>query len=295
MILVTGASGNNGRALIRQLSARGTAVRGMVRRPDPMSPSRPGVEMVTADFDDLASIGRALEGVEGAFLVTNSSERAEERQLGFVEAARNEGVRHLVYLSQLQAARNSPVRFLRYHAVVEEAIVRSGIAYTFLRPNLFMQGLLSFRSTIQVAGRFFAPVGEAVVSVVDVRDIAAVAAAALTEPGHEGQAYDITGPETLTHAQMAAQLSAALGMPVSFVDITEEAMRSTLRAFRFPEWQAEGLIEDYAHYRRGEAALVTSTVWELTGNAARPFSVFARDYRQAFLDPAGHAASSAGQ
>jgi len=169
------------------LARLGTGLRGMVRRkPDGEADAFPGVEYVIGNFDDPASLRRVLEGIERAFLVTNSTERAEAQQLSFIEQARAAGVRHIVYLSQLHADANSPVRFLRYHAVVEEAISSSGFAFTHLRPNLYMQGLLGFRSSIAAEGRFFAPVGDARVSIVDVRDIAAVAAAALTEHGHQG-------------------------------------------------------------------------------------------------------------
>jgi uncharacterized protein YbjT (DUF2867 family) len=102
---------------------------------------------------------------------------------------------------------------------VEEAISSSGMGFTHLRPNLYMQGLLGFRSSIQSEGRIYAPAGDARVSIVDVRDIAAVAAAALTQSGHEGKVYDITGPEALTHAEMASLLSEALGRQITFVDI----------------------------------------------------------------------------
>src|SRR6516162_10426603 len=199
MILVTGATGNNGIELIKRLSSLGAAVRGMVRKQhDRGSGTLPGVEFMTGDFDDPGSIRRALEGIQRAFLVTNSSERAEAQQLGFVETARAVGLRRIVYLSQLHAARDSPVRFLRYHAVVEDAISSSGMAYTHVRPNLYMQGLLAFRASIASEGRFFAPAGEARVSIVDVRDIAALATAALTGNSHEGKVYDVTGPEALT-------------------------------------------------------------------------------------------------
>ena len=284
MILVTGATGNNGIELIKRLSSLGAAVRGMVRKQhDRGSGTLPGVEFMTGDFDDPGSIRRALEGIERAFLVTNSSDRAEAQQLGFVEVARAVGLRHIVYLSQLHAAGNSPVRFLRYHAVVEDAIDSSGITYTHLRPNLYMQGLLGFRSSIISEGRFFAPAGDARVSIVDVRDIAAVAAAALTESGHEGKIYDITGPQALTHAEMASQLSDALGRDVAFVDIPEQAMRDMLFAFGIPAWQADGLIEDYAHYRLGEASTISSAVVDVTGRPPRSFAAFARDYKQAFV------------
>ena len=143
--------------------------------------------------------------------------------------------------------------------------------------------ILAFRSSIGAEGRFFAPVGDASVSIVDVRDIAAVAAVALTQNGHAGKTYDITGPEALTHHAMASLLRTALGKTVTFVDIPEAVMREGLLRFGFPEWQADGLIEDYAHYRRGEAAGISTAVKEVTGLAARSFRNFAEDYRQAFL------------
>ena len=282
-LLVTGATGNIGSELVKQLSAAGIAVRGMVRKqPDVAKNTLPGVEFVTADFDDPASMSRALEGIERAFLVTNSSERVEAQQLRFVEVARAAGLQQIVYLSQLHAAMDSPVRFLRYHAVVEEAIVSSGMAFTNLRPNLIMQALLGFRPSLVAEGRFYAPLGDARVSIVDVRDVAVIAAAALTENGHEGKTYDITGPESLTHTEMAARLSEALGKSISFVDVPEAEMRNALLSFRFPEWQADGLIEDYAHYRRGEAAAISTVVEDVTGVPARSFSTFAQDYKQAF-------------
>lgn len=119
-------------------------------------------------------------------------------------------------------------------------------------------------------------------SIVDVRDIAAVAAAALTESGHEGKTYDITGPEALTHAEMASHLSDAVGKQITFVDIPEDAMRDALVGFGLPQWQADGLIEDYAHYRRGEAATISRAVQEVTGQPSRSFAAFVRDYQQAF-------------
>jgi uncharacterized protein YbjT (DUF2867 family) len=156
------------------------------------------------------------------------------------------------------------------------------MAYTFLRPNLYMQGLLAFRAAIKSTGKFFAAAGDAKVSVVDVRDNAAAAAAALTEPGHEGRTYDLTGAEALTHAEMAARLSETVGRPIAFVDIPPAAMQDALLGAGFALWQAEGLLEDYAHYRRNEASAVRPGVQEATGKPPRSFSDFARDYAAAF-------------
>ena len=146
-----------------------------------------GAEVAIWDFNNAKSIANALEGVHRAFLLTNSSEQAEVQQATFVDVASRVGVKHIVKLSQWAADPASPVRFLRYHAAVEQKIRESGMAYTFLRPNLFMQGLLAFRETIAAQGQFFAAAGDAKISAVDVRDIAAVAAAALTERGARGQ------------------------------------------------------------------------------------------------------------
>ena len=282
MILVTGATGTNGREVLKALAARGVAARAMIRSSDKPAKLPDGVEPVAGDFDDDASLSQALAGVERAFLLTPSTERAEEQQKRFVGAAARAGVRRIVKLSQFAASAESPVRFLRYHAAVEAAIQQSGMAWTFLRPNLFMQGLLQLAGMIRDKGMFAAPIGDERVSVVDVRDNAAVAAAALTEDGHAGETYTLTGPEALTHAEMAAKLSAATGREIAFADASEDEMRHAMAAVRMPGWQIEGLIEDYAHYHRGEAAVIATGVRDATGRDARAFDGFARDYADAF-------------
>jgi uncharacterized protein YbjT (DUF2867 family) len=280
-VLVTGATGNTGRALVDALTRRGAPVRAMVRSAADRGKLPAGVPAVVADFDDPESIAAALAGAERAYLVTPSSERAEDQQRRFADQAAKAGLGHLVVLSQLAADEGSPVRFLRYHAVVEQHVRDLGIPYTFLRPNLFFQGLLAFAGSISAEGRFYAPIGDATVSAVDVRDIADVAAITLTEPGHEGATYTLTGPAPITHAQIAAALTTALGRDVTFTDVPPEAFASSLRGI-LPPWQAQGLLEDYAHYRRGEAASVSPAVAEITGRPPRDVQQFARDYAPAF-------------
>jgi len=282
-ILVTGATGSNGTEIIKRLSAQNIQVRAMVRNPDRAKEiALPNVEVVEGNFDRPETLLEALTEVDSAFLLTNSTEHAEAQQLAFVDAARQSGVKHIVKLSQFAADAHSPVRFLRYHAAVEAAIQASGMTYTFLRPNLFMQGLLNFRSTITSQNAFYAAIGDAKVSVVDVRDIADVAVAALTEAEHEGKIYDLTGPQALTHTEMAEYLSAALKRQIAFVDIPPDQMREAMVGFGMPAWQADGLIEDYAHYRRNEAAAIASGIEDATGQAPRSFKTFACDYATIF-------------
>jgi uncharacterized protein YbjT (DUF2867 family) len=280
VILVTGALGNTGKPLVNLLHESGAPVRAMVRSRGDLAKLPDGVQHVVADFDDAESIAAALEGINTAYLVTPSSSRAQTQQEAFVTQAARSGVRHIVKLSQLAAAEGSPVRFLRYHAAVERQIRESGVGFTFLRPNLYLQGLLAMADSVREQGKFFAPIGDARVSAVDVRDIAAAAAAALIEPGHLGKTYTITGPAAVTHAEIAAAISEATGHRVTFIDVEPQIFADTLRGL-LPDWQIDGLIEDYAHYARGEASEISSSVMDLTGRPARTVQQWARDYAAA--------------
>ena len=283
MILMTGATGTVGREVVKRLSSEGVSVRALTRDPGKAGTIRlPHVEVVKGDFEDAESIRRACAGVDRAFLLTNSTERAGEQQVAFTRLAQQSGVRHIVKLSQLHADASAPGRFLRYHAAVEAAIRASGLTFTFLRPNLYMQGLLNFRQSIQEKSAFFAAAGDARISAVDVRDLADVAVAALTTSQHDNKIYSLTGPEGLTFAEMADQLSSAVGRTITFVDVPPEAMRAALADLGFPAWQADGLLEEFAMYRRGEAAGVESGVREALGRPPRAFNEFARDYAPLF-------------
>ena len=283
MILITGASGNVGSQLVKALSKRRDHVRVFVRSRARSQAIEPlGIEFVEGDFTKQDTFARALAGIDRLFLLIPSSSEVEQQQRNFVDAAKRSGVKHIVKLSQLGADAQSTGRFQRYHGAVEDYIRNSGIEHTFLRPNLFMQGLLNFRAAISAQGAFYIAAGDAKVSIVDVRDIAAIAALALTETGHEGKIYEITGPESLTHTEMADRLSEAIGKTVKYVNISPDSMRQGLLSFGMPAWQADGLVEDYDIYRREEAAKVNSTVRDVTGSVPIAFSQFARDYKDFF-------------
>lgn len=283
MILITGATGTVGSEVVKRLSDEDVPMRAITRDPGKAEIiRRPQVEVVKGDFEDADSIHRACSGVDRAFLLTNSTERAEEQQTTFTRIAKQSGVRHIVKLSQLHANASSSGRFLRYHAEVEAAIRASGLTFTFLRPNMFMQGLLNFRQTIQQKSAFFAPAGNARISAADVRDLADVAATALTTSNHDNKVYSLTGPESLTFAEMANQLSKAVGRTITFVDVPPQSMRTALADLGFPGWQADGLLEEFAMYQRGEAAEVEPGVKEALGRPSRSFDEFARDYASLF-------------
>lgn len=284
-ILLTGATGTVGTQLAIKLNDLHIPFRALVRNKgnNELLKNLPMAQIVTGDLVNAENLNPVFQGIEKAFLLTDSSAQAEQLQLNFVNAAHSAGVTQIVKLSQLAAEEQSPVRFLRYHAKVENRIKELGITYTFLRPNLYMQGFIALKDYIKNDGRFYAALGNAGISLVDVRDIAAVAAIALTETGHENKTYTITGEETLTHYQLAEIFSTVLGKKVTFIDVSPDQMKEALQAAGFPQWQLDGLIEDYAHYARGEAAAIYTTVKTVTGAPAINFAQFVIDHKNLFL------------
>lgn len=273
-ILITGATGSTGRTTVDALAARGVPFR-------PMSRSLSSAEFaVQADLDDADSVRTALRGIRAAYLVTPSTERAEAQQKQFIDLAVEAEVRHIVLLSQLGSVVDSPVRFLRYHAAVEDHAFASGLEVTALRPNLFMQGLFAVSSIVRSAGILPAPIGDARVSLVDVHDIGEMAAHALISPVPLG-VQTLTGPESLTHSDLADHLSSATGDEIRFED-TPPAKFGEMLTGVLPPWQVDGLLEDYAHYARGEAAEVSSAISDVIGRPARSFADFANEHAAAF-------------
>jgi uncharacterized protein YbjT (DUF2867 family) len=282
MILVTGATGTNGRELVDELKKRRVPFRAMLRDANKRSLLPEGVEIVEGDFAKPDTVARALDGVDHAFLVSPSSEQSGELEKSFIAAAKNAGVAHVVKLSVIGADLHSTSRFQRFHREVEIELENSGMGWTNLRPNLFMQTTLSYKPTIVSQNAIFASAGNSRISAVDVRDIAAVAAVMLTEAGHEGKNYIITGPEALTHTEMAARLSEALGKQVRYVDVPYSVTRDALLQMRIPAWQVEGIIELNDMYKRGEAAGVTDTVRSVAKKEPITFAQFTRDFANAF-------------
>ncbi|MGW0522981.1 SDR family oxidoreductase [Crossiella sp. NPDC003009] len=279
-VLVTAATGTVGSALVPALRARGVAVRAMTRDPGRVVP---GAETVVADLREPESVAAALKGVDAAFLNSPSAADAAALQTQFADLARDAGVQRLVLLSQYAARADSPVRFLRWHAEVEAHVRTLGLDHTVLRPNLYLQALLAFAGPI-AQGWFAAPIGDAAVSAIDTRDIADAAAAVLTGTGHTGRTYTLTGPRAVTHHEIAKALTAVTGREVTFRDASAEEFTAALTGL-LPPWQLDGLVEDYAHYARGEAAEVHTSVADLTGHPARDLTEFVRDYAAKFTPP----------
>ena len=283
-ILVTGSTGTVGSLLVKKLGAAGVRARALVRSLEKaVGIEKLGLEAAVGDFGKPETLGPALEGIESVFLLSAPEERQAELQNNLVRAARDAGVRHIVKLSAIGVGGElDAITLGRIHRETEEEIERSGVAYTHLRPNGFMQNSFIFAETIKSRGAFYAPFGDAKVSHVDARDVASVAFHALTEDGHEGKAYEITGPEALSYHDMARELSSALGREVEYVEVPIEVARAGMVGGGMPEWTADALVELFNFYKDGRADRVRDTVREVTGRDPITFAQFAKDYAQAF-------------
>ena len=275
MILVIGGRSKIGTALIGELLDRGERVRALVRAGEPAGPQSAGaVEPVTGDLADEGSLVAAMAGVEKVFLLSSPHPDAVSWHRNAIDAARRTQVRLLVRSSILGADGDSAAEFISAHTACDRYLADSGLPYVIVRPNLFLQNIPeSTIPSIDESGTFYADAGEARISMVDTRDVAAVAAVALTEPGHAGAGYDVTGPQALSYADVAAKLTAALGRPISYVSASDDAVRQALLGAGLTAWFADALTGLYQDYRRsgtdGYAAQVTGTVQRLTGRPAR--------------------------
>ena len=273
MILVIGGRSKIGAALIADLLGRGQRVRALVRAGEPADSLPAAVEAASGDLADEGSLVMAMEGIEKVFLLSSPHPDAVGWHRNAINAARRTQVRLLVRSSILGADRESPADFISAHAACDRYLEDSGLPYVIVRPNLFLQNVPeSTIPSIDGSGTFYVNAGQARISMVDTRDVAAVAAAVLTEPGHAGARYDVTGPEALSYADVAAKLTSVLGRQVTYVSAPDDAVRQGLHGAGLNEWFANALVGLYQDYRRsgtsGYAAQVTGTVQRLTGRPA---------------------------
>jgi uncharacterized protein YbjT (DUF2867 family) len=276
---VTGATGTTGAAVLRALADRGVAAKGLVRDALQADAVRDlGAEPAVGDLGEPRSLGPVLDGIERAYLVTPIGPQQPEYELAFLEAAQEAGVAHVVKLSMLGAADDAPVRFARGHARVETALRDSGLGWTVLRPNGFLQNALGWRRGTR-DGTFYAPVPDAAFSAVDARDVGEAAAAALTGDGDGARVFELTGPEAVSYRTQARRL---LGPDVAVEEVPVEALEAALVAGGVAAWNAEGLGELLRAYASGAAAAVCGDLPALVGHPPRSLDDFARDHEEAF-------------
>jgi uncharacterized protein YbjT (DUF2867 family) len=276
-ILVTGATGTVGSDVVKQLAGRdGVTLRAGARNPQKAAAGLPpGVEAVLFDYDKPETFAAACRGVDSVFMVAPFTPNGVDQSQAFLNAARAAGVKHVVKLSVIKTVGHITVG--RWHDAIDAALKNSGMAWTILLPGPFMQNFVE-TSAPRPDGNMYLPVGNAKAAFIDTRDIAAVAAKALTEPGHEGKEYTLTGSEDLSYADVAQIISEASGRQIRFVDVPEAAARQAMLGAQMPEWMVNVILELNAWTRASGGSEITTTVQDVLGRPPRTFREFARDY-----------------
>ncbi|MCL8014993.1 NAD(P)H-binding protein [Streptomyces sp. AS02] len=276
MILVTGANGNIGSALLKELHLTGAApVRGLTR--DAARASFPeGVEAVEGDLARADSLKAALEGARSLFLLSGMGAEAE-----ILAAARQAGVEHVVLVSSITVQTHPHLPAAGRNLAVERLLKDSGMAWTVLRPTQFASNTLWWAPAIREQGVVRAPYADIGLPAIHPADIAAVARAALTGPGHRGRTYVLTGPAPVTAREQVAAIAAASGREVSFVEISREEAHRQMASLMGDE-TADAVLDLMGGDVNDDLLTVHDTVSRVTGSAARPFRQWASDNAAAF-------------
>jgi uncharacterized protein YbjT (DUF2867 family) len=281
LILVTGATGTVGRDVVKLLSKKGAAVRAGVRdQAKARQRFDDDIALVTFDFENESSFAAALDGVEKVFLLPPLLPNQVELTNVFVDAAKHAGVRRIVKLSAIGVDGEIQFTVGKWHAANEQHIRESGLAFTFLRPNSFMQNFITYFPPRN--GAIYLPWGNGTASFVHTRNIASVAAEVLTSDRHEEKIYTLTGPAALGIAEVAEILSETVGREFKYVDVPEDAARDGMLQAGVPKWQVEALMELHAINKRNRWSAVTSDVEKVTGIPPTDFAQFARDHAEKF-------------
>jgi len=275
VILVTGANGTTGSEITRQLVAAGRPVRALLRNPEKAADlPKSGFDIALGSFEDIPSLDKAMQGVEAVFLASFEHPDQLALQANVIEAARRASVRMIARLSASSADPESPDPLVANHGKGDRQLVQSGLGHVLIRPQWFNQNFLTYCP----GGLIRLPAGEARLPFVDVRDIAAVTIKALSEPGHHRQAYVLTGPEALTHAEVAAILSETTGKRFVYEDMAPDAYRRQMIEGGASEFYADLIINLFERMRRRGTVPVADDIRKVLSRPAIAFRQFAKDY-----------------
>jgi len=283
MILVTGATGSIGRHLVRRLREDQAPFKALVR--DEAKGDALGCGFVVGDFDDPGSIARAMQGVDQLFLNAGGAQPVPgeqpmiRQQTAAIDAARNAGVARIVKVS-VWGAREDGKLAQGAHWQIEQHLKASGMGWSMLQPSGFMQNFVTGAGSFTDDGHLIGAYGNARVSYIDCRDIAACAAALLTGTRGEDESFVLTGPEALTQAEIADKLSAPPGKPVKYVDLPPGELAAMLKARGLPAQFADDVAALGQEVTTGALAATTTAVRDLTGRDPGTFDEFLASYRQ---------------
>lgn len=278
MIMLTGATGKIGGETAKQLIAKGVKLRALVRDAGKAADLKAaGVELVIGDIADADTVREALNGADKAFLLLPNGEHQEANEKQFTDLCVAEGVRHLVKMSSMEAVPTARTPIPRAHWTVEEYIRASGLGWTMVKPNFFMQNLLASAKSIKEQGRFSLPMGDGTTGMADARDIGAVCAEVLAGNGHAGKSYEITGPELLTFKQVAERFSEVLDRKIEYVPMPMAQFRERMNQILKP-WHLNAVCELFQEIADIGLDHTTDTFKKLIGREPMSVKKFIEDH-----------------
>ena len=278
MILLTGVTGKTGGATASALLDKGAPLRALVRDEAKAGDLKSaGVELVVGDIADAGTVRKALAGAEKAFLTLPNGEHQLANEKQFTDLAKEAGVKHLVKMSSMEAVPDAQTPIPRGHWAAEEYIRASGLEWTMVKPNFFMQNLLASAGMIKEQRKFSLPMGDGTTGMADTRDIGAVCAEVLTGDGHGGQSYEITGPEVITFYEVAERFSEVLGEKVEYLPMPMETFRERMTNVLAP-WHLDAVCELFREIDEIGLDHTTDTFKQLMGREPTSLRQFIEDH-----------------
>jgi uncharacterized protein YbjT (DUF2867 family) len=275
MILLTGITGNIGGATARALLAKGVKFRALVRDLDKAKAwADQGVELVKGDIEDAAAVKRALAGIDRALLVMPNGEHQEPAELAFTRTAKEAGLAWLIKLSSPEAVRGTKSPIPLAHIAAEDAIMASGMKWTFVRPSFYMQNFRGSVKSARASGKLSMPMGNGTVALTDNNDAGLFLAHILTDSNsaqHHSQCYDITGPDpVMTFHDVAKVIGEVIGQPVVYDDCDPKAFQEAIRPFHRNQWHSDAVARLFAEIANGATpGHKTDTFQKIMGRPGR--------------------------
>lgn len=284
-VLVLGATGNVGRHVVEALVAQGTPTRVITRSAEKARDILPdGVEIVEGDIAHGPTVMSNLDGVESVFLLTPHGYNMADIQLRIIRELRRTGIKIVKLSGTSSAVRPDGPQALRQHWEVEQVLVASEQPYVIIRPNAFMQTMIHqiMLPSIKATGKMPNAIADASLSMIDARDIGAVAAQVLTKDTWDGEILVLTGPRAVSYYEIAEGIGVARGEQIEVLEITPNDIRLSSLARGLEEWEAEHFQEMYEMFRNKESEYVTDDVERVTGTAPRTIEVYLVESANAF-------------
>ena len=275
MILLTGATGKTGSATAKALNEKGITFRALIRNEEKRGDIESlGGEVVIGSIENKEAVDQSMVDVETALILLPNSENQLSLEKQLVDSAKQAGAKRVVKMSSIEATPDATSPIPKLHLESEEYIKQSGLNWTMIKPNFYMQNLLASAGTIKDQGKIFLPMGDGKTGMIDTTDVGTVIAKVLSEDGHESMNHEITGPEILSFYEVAEIFSKALGKQVDYVDVPMDAYKETLGQFLTNQWHLDAVIDLFKGIAEGGIEDKTNTFNELTGETPKSLSQF---------------------